>query len=474
MLKTFKGKLVFGTLIITSIANLILTFYISKNLNLNLQNRIERDMNNIKIMAVNNIKFNTKLIVGEDSKDIPWKTISDINNNFKCFVAMANKESEILDYSGKLYYEEQMIAIIKESESSKSLLKLNKKDNLYIATYNYPIYIDGEFYTNLIIQDNYTDDYSNKNKTLTFIIIGQGALLILLSLAISKMINKMTTPLKKLSVNMKNFGLGKDVENIIINSNDEIEDISNSFNNMKCEIENQIEVITKEKERVLELEKISKEFFNNATHELKTPITAISGYAQVLSENLEMQDEFTERALERTIKECEKMKVLVQNILDISRGNYNKEDKVTIKLKTLIEEIVKNMEVRLIRLNLLIKLEVEDVNIEIVKSDIEQILINLIDNSIKYTKGNIIEITLRSYKAGFKFKIRNSCSKIPDTIKDNLLEPFVKYNIHKDGQKGQITSSGLGLYLCSEIAKRNNVKLNYEFINEQIVFELLS
>ncbi|MGL5086423.1 MAG: histidine kinase dimerization/phospho-acceptor domain-containing protein, partial [Clostridium sp.] len=292
MLKTFKGKLVFGTLIITSIANLILTFYISKNLNLNLQNRIEREMNNIKIMAVNNIKFNSKLILGEEAKDIPWKTISDINASFKCFVAMANKDSEIIDYTGKLYYEEPMISIIKESNNSKSLLKLNKKDNYYLATYNYPIYIDGEFYTNLIIQNNYIDDFSNKNKTLTFIIIGQVALLILLSLAISKMINKMTGPLKKLSVNMKNFGAGEEVENIIINSNDEIEDIANSFNNMKCEIKNQIDVITKEKEKVLELEKLSKEFFNNATHELKTPITAISGYAQVLSENIEIQDEF--------------------------------------------------------------------------------------------------------------------------------------------------------------------------------------
>ncbi|MBU3102786.1 histidine kinase dimerization/phospho-acceptor domain-containing protein [Clostridium gasigenes] len=327
MLKTFKGKLVFGTLAITSIANLILTFYISKNLNLNLQNTIKRDMNNIKIMAVNNIKFNSRLIEEEDEKDIPWKTISDINSNFKCFVAMSNKDKELIDYSGKLYYEEPMLDIIKESKNEKSLLKLNKKDNYYLATYNYPIYIDGEFYSNLIVQNNYEDDFNNKNRTLTYIVMAQAILLIIISFVINNMINRMTYPLKRLTNDMRNFGEGIIVENIVISSSDEIGELSNSFNNMREEIKNQIDIIVEEKERVLHLQKLSKEFFNNATHELKTPITAISGYAQVLSENLESQDEFTKRALERTIKECEKMNVLVQNILDISRGRFNSEKK---------------------------------------------------------------------------------------------------------------------------------------------------
>ncbi len=193
---------------------------------------------------------------------------------------------------------------------------------------------------------------------------------------------------------MRDFGEGNYVENIVINSSDEIGELSNSFNNMREEIKNQIDIIVEEKERVLDLQKLSKEFFNNATHELKTPITAISGYAQVLSENLESQDEFTERALERTIKECEKMKVLVQNILDISRGTFNNEEKINIDLKSLVEGILKGMEVRVNRLNLLIKTDLEDVNIIVVKSDMEQILINLIDNAIKYTKGDIIEISL--------------------------------------------------------------------------------
>lgn len=151
----------------------------------------------------------------------------------------------------------------------------------------------------------------------------------------------MTYPLKRLTKDMRNFGEGITVENIVISSSDEIGELSNSFNNMREQIKNQIDIIVEEKERVLHLQKLSKKFFNNATHELKTLITAISGYAQGLSENLESQDEFIERALERTIKEYEKMKVLVQNILDISRGRFNSEEKINIDLKSLIEDILK-------------------------------------------------------------------------------------------------------------------------------------
>lgn len=472
MLKTFKGKLLLGTLAITSIANLMLTFYISKNLNLNLQDTIKQDMNNIKIMGVNNVGFNSKLLGPGEIDNIPWKTISEINNNFKCFVAMANEHGELIDYSGKLYYEEPMLNIIKESENEKSLLKLNRKDNYYLATYNYPIYIDGEFYRNLVVQNNYKDDFNNKNRTLMYIIIGQGLLLIMLFFAINHMINRITDPLKRLTTDMKLFAEGKDVKNIVISSGDEVGELSNSFNNMREEIEGQMNVIVKEKERVLELQKLSKEFFNNATHELKTPITAISGYAQVLKENLENQDEFTERALERTVIECEKMTALVQNILDISRGSLKNEEKANVNLKLVVEDILKGVEVRANRLNIDIKINLEEVNIVVIKSEVEQILINLIDNAIKYTKENLIEIDLVKVENEIVFRTKNTVSTIPTDIKEKLLEPFVKYNISNPYEKSFITSSGLGLYLCNEIAKRNEFMLNYEIIDEYIIFEL--
>ena len=99
-----------------------------------------------------------------------------------------------------------------------------------------------------------------------------------------------------------------DSKDIIINSNDEIGELSKSYNIMKNKIKDQIEIIIEEKEKVEELQKVSREFFNNATYELKTPITAISLYAQIFKDNKleELDEEFINRASQRILMESEK------------------------------------------------------------------------------------------------------------------------------------------------------------------------
>ena len=86
---------------------------------------------------------------------------------------------------------------------------------------------------------------------------------------------------------MKRYGEGKEVDKISVKSKDEIGQVTKSFNEM-----------IEEKKK---LENISKDFFNNATHELKTPVTSIYGYVQILKEEdlNTMDEEFKKRAFNR-------------------------------------------------------------------------------------------------------------------------------------------------------------------------------
>ena len=65
----------------------------------------------------------------------------------------------------------------------------------------------------------------------------------------------------------------------------------------------------------------------------------------------------------------------------------------------------------------------------------------------------------------------NKCTNFPENIKDKLLEPFIKYNTYKDISK-EVSSSGLGLYLCRELASENYGELSYEIKGEKINFIL--
>ena len=108
---------------------------------------------------------------------------------------------------------------------------------------------------------------------------------------------------------------------------------------MKRQIKNQIVTISNEKEKVVALEATRTEFFNNVTHELKTPLTTISGYAQILQQENFNDDEFGDYALERIEKESERMHRMVVALIEVSKNksDIKKENKTLINIKDTLE-----------------------------------------------------------------------------------------------------------------------------------------
>ena len=160
-------------------------------------------------------------------------------------------------------------------------------------------------------------------------------------------------------------------------------------------------------------------------------------------------------------------------MLEASRGKINKNKfKSTFSIKEIIEEVEEDFELRINNKNLDIKNELEEINYYGVFEDLEQIFMNLLDNSIKYASSEKIEIKLFEEDDNIKLTIKNEVLNIPEEIKDRLFEPFIKHNSFINISK-EVSSSGLGLYLCNELAKENNWNLSYEIIEEYIKFELI-
>ena len=370
---------------------------------------------------------------------------------------------------GSLIQEDKIIEVLEESNSRKSLLNLNKDSKLYIATFNYPIYIDESYYGNIVIQKDYTKEYNENSKIICSIFIGQSTILLILVMALWSIISKFTKPINNLSNAIENFAIGKDEGDIKIKTKDEVAILADKFNFMKNEIKYQMEVIITEQNK-------SKEFFNNATHELKTPITAISGYTQLLlSKNiLDMDDEFRNRALERMLKESNKLNSLVKNILEISRGKVIKNVvKEEFDLGQLINEKIREMNIRLIKSNINLKADIKNIKINCNKEEINTIIINLLDNAIKYTAEKEIIVSVFEKNNNCVFEVKNKIYDIPKRIKGTLLEPFVKYSNDIILENEGITSSGLGLYICNKLAEDNNSNLIYSIEDNIIKFKLI-
>lgn len=468
MFKTLRSKLLFGTIISVVVINIIFTIFIALFLENTLRTDIINEITNIKKFSIKTINENE--LIGESK----WKSLNSIKGLTNSYVSMINDKGETNEYISVAISEDEINNIVNESKNFKSIIRFKRLNNIYCVTYNYPIYLDNDFYCNLIIQKDYSEKYNKNINVITIVVMGQVIVVLSIIAVISIIISKVTKPINELNKSMKDLSKSINSKDIIINSNDEVGELSKSYNLMKNKIKDQMEIIIEEKEKVEELQKVSREFFNNATHELKTPVTAISLYAQIFKENKlnELDEEFINRASDRIIMESEKMKILVEKILDISRGKINSsKNKCEFSLTKLIEEIIEDFQVRIESNGYIINKRLQEVTIYSVLEDIELIIINLIDNAVKYNVGKRIDINLYKEEGNIVFSIINKCGNFPKDIKDKLLEPFIKYNSYKDISK-EISSSGLGLYLCKELAYENYGELFYEINEGKINFIL--
>ena len=463
MFKTIRGKVTLWSIIIVGILNIILSVFIYMTINKKLESSIQGYMKTIQFMA-RNIAMTSGSPNEEDNI-----IVSNLYDIFGDYIAIAYKDDNVMSSRGTLIREDKIVELLEESNSRKSLLNLNKDSKLYIATFNYPIYIDESYYGNIVIQKDYTKEYNENYKIICSIFIGQFIILSILVMALWSIISKFTKPINNLSNAIENFAIGKDEGDIKIETKDEVAILADKFNFMKNEIKYQMKVIIKEQNK-------SREFFNNATHELKTPITAISGYTQLLIDNdiSAIEEEFRERALDRILKESNKLNLLVKNILEISRGKVKRNiDKEEFDLGDLINKKISDMKVRFVKSNLYLKTNINNTMVKCNKEEISTIIINLLDNAIKYTAGK--EIIVNVYEESEKsiFEISNEIYEIPEVIKNNLLEAFVKHTNDIILEKEGITSSGLGLYICSKLAEENNSELIYDIKNNIIIVKLI-
>ena len=470
MFKTLRSKLLFGTIISVVVINIIFTIFIALFLENTLRTDIIKEITNIKSFSINTINQNE--LIGESK----WKSLNSIKGLTNSYVSMINDKGEINEYVSVVISEDEINNIVNESKNLKSIIRFKRLHTIYCVTYNYPIYLDNDFYCNLIIQKDYSEKYNKNINVITIVIAGQVIVVLSIIIVISMIISKVTKPINELNESMKDLSKSINSKDIVINSNDEIGELSKSYNLMKNKIKDQMQIIIKEKEKVEQLQKVSREFFNNATHELKTPITAISGYTQLLIDNdiCEIEEAFRDRALDRIIKESNKLNSLVKNILEISRGEVKRSIvKEEFDLGNLINSKISDMNIRIIKAQIKLNVDIKNINIVSNKEDINTIIVNLIDNAIKYTAGK--EITVKVYEDDYKCitEVSNEIYEIPEKIKDNLFDPFVKHSNDIVLKKEGITSSGLGLYICNKLAEDNNLKLEYAIEENIISFKLI-
>ena len=219
---------------------------------------------------------------------------------------------------------------------------------------------------------------------------------------------------------------------------DELGDLSHSINIMSQKLKHTMEQLSQEIERVKQLESLRKEFINQFTHEMKTPLGIINGYSELLDEA--QSDEEKEKYIHLINKETEKINKLIKSMLDLSRLEANKvelqlED---IDLEDIVTEIVDEYEVLLMKKEAKVNVSAFKTHIQADKELIKTVIRNFMSNAVKHVheKGHI-NICIDE-----GVKIYNEGEHIPDENLDTIWYTFVTHD-----QQG----SGLGLAICQSI-----------------------
>ena len=208
------------------------------------------------------------------------------------------------------------------------------------------------------------------------------------------------------------------------------------------------------------LEAIKRDFVMNVSHELKTPLTSIKGFVEVLEDNINGEDK---KFLEIIRRNTDRLINIVKDLLLLSRLEEKsfKLDLKSINIKDLVENTIKLFEPRLKEKNLYLKLEAER-NLPEVECDafkIEDMLVNLIDNAIKYTEKGGITIRLIADEHRFRFEIEDTGIGVANEHQSRIFEHF--YIIDSSRSK-TVGGTGLGLSIVKHIVLLHNGKMSVE------------
>ena len=204
------------------------------------------------------------------------------------------------------------------------------------------------------------------------------------------------------------------------------------------------------------LDNMRKEFVADVSHELKTPITSIMGYAETLMEE-EYDKEIQEKFLGVISSEARRMARLVSDLLTLSRydNEENKWEKTEFDLGDLVKKCLDNLQLEIDRKNQHAECFVT-ANVPAVKADrdgIERVLLNILTNSIKYTGENgIIKVYVGFVYTDAYVKIIDNGIGIPEDDLTKIFERFYRVDKARTREMG---GTGLGLAIAKEILDKN-------------------
>ncbi len=231
--------------------------------------------------------------------------------------------------------------------------------------------------------------------------------------------------------------------------------LSDTFNKLAMELQN--------------TELLRHDFINNFSHEFKTPIVSITGFAKLLK-NGNLTEEEKEAYICAIEEESMRLSSLATNVLNLTKvENQSILSEITkYNVSEQIRSSILILESKWAKKNIEFSLDFDELEIEANEELLKQVFINLIDNAIKFSKKDSC-IDLRAYIKGglFQFSITNYGAKISDGDQRKIFSKFYQADTSHSTE-----GNGIGLAIVKKIVDLHSGRIDVESENDSVTFKL--
>mgnify|MGYP006277468807 CR=1 FL=1 len=214
-----------------------------------------------------------------------------------------------------------------------------------------------------------------------------------------------------------------------VSSGDELQTLAEEFNRMADTIQERDERLERVNEELRRANQVKSEFLAVMGHELKTPLHAIRGYAQLLKEGIDGPVTDAQREdLDNIVTSGDHLRALIDNILQFSKLESGEETlhPDVVEIGKLIDEATQNVQVMAREKGVDLRVHANGMRIRADGTKLKQVIINLLSNALKCTDEGHVEISAEQQDGEVVFTVRDTGIGIPESHWEQIFEPFTQ------------------------------------------------
>lgn len=394
-----------------------------------------------------------RIIANAFSKDIlsitarDALTLSVISSLFRSYAEYYYPQGLFLalrDSDGKLYQNLPMLPGFPDHQANQQVAVVAEHERTMY------LFVEGELGNgfSLIIGRSIADTQQRAEQIKKTMVISSVGIAIALSLALMFTLKRLTHPINALSKSASGIAHGAYDVRVHIKRGDEIGELADSFNQMACEVQEHITALQDSADR-------RQQFIDNLAHEMRTPLTAIGGYAEYLLSAAVTEDDRVD-SLQYILHESKRLSEISEKLLWLTKVREGNLELRSIALCGMFNQVSATLQSDIERQQIMFHIESTEIAWFSDETLLYMLLLNLVKNALRACMpgGNVwIAATAES------IQVRDDGIGIAEQEFSRITEPFYRVDKARDRLAG---GAGLGLAISNRIADRLGLEMRFE------------